>query len=171
MRYLSIGLPLTLAVSFTAPAASRAQEPTASPTATCADATPGSYDSCALFLDGRRLKQGVQGAVVATPGFWKPLPLTAAVGGDSALFYARRFERNALRGDATSVATGLLMVGGLFVTRPCRFNSTCGSRFLTGGSMMLSGSLLGIVSLTLQRHAESDAARAIWFNNSRYSRP
>jgi hypothetical protein len=63
------------------------------------------------------------------------------------------------------------MVGGLFVTRPCRFNSTCGSRFLTDGSMMLSGSLLGIVSSTLQRHAESDAARAIWFNNSRYSRP
>jgi hypothetical protein len=171
MRYLSLGFPLTLAVGLTTPAASRAQEPTAPPTVTCADATPGSYDSCALFLDGQRLKQGVHGAVVATPGFWKPLPLTAAVGGDSARFYARRFERNAFRGDATSIASGLLMVGGLFVTRPCRFNSTCGSRFVTGGSMILSGSLLGLVSLSLHHHAESDAARAVWFNNSRYSRP
>jgi hypothetical protein len=63
------------------------------------------------------------------------------------------------------------MVGGLFVTRPCRFNSTCGSRFVVGGSMILSGSLLGLVSSSLLHHAESDAARAIWFNNSRYSHP
>jgi len=171
MKCLSIGLPIALAVALIAPVASRAQEPTASPSATCADPKPGAYDSCALFLDGRRLKQGVQGAVVATPGFWKPLPLTAAVGGDSALFYARRFERNAIRGDATRAATGLLIVGGLLLTRPCRFNPTCGSRFLTGGSMMISGSLLGLVSSSLQHHAESDAARALWFNNSRYSRP
>jgi hypothetical protein len=171
MRYLSIGLPLTLAVGLITPSISRAQELTALPTATCADTTAGSYDSCALFLDGRRLKQGVQGAVVATPGFWRPLPLTAAVGGDSALFYARRFERYAFRADATRLATGLLMVGGLFVTRPCRFNSTCGSRFVTGGSMILSGSVLALVSSTLQHHAESDAARAVWFHNSRYGRP
>ncbi len=113
----------------------------------------------------------MQGAVVATPGFWRPLPLAAAVGGDSALFYARRFERKSFRGDATRAATGLLMAGGLLVTRPCRFNSTCGSRFVIGGSMILSGSLLGIVSTSLQHHAESDAERAIWFNNSRYSHP
>ena len=167
MRYLTIGLQLTLAAGLASPALSRAQEPAALPSATCADAKPGSYDNCALFLDGRQLKQGVQGAIVATPGFWKPLPLTAAVGGDSARFYARRFERNAFRGDAARLATGLLMAGGLFVTRPCRFNSTCGSRFVTGGSMILSGSLLGLVSLSFQHHAESHAARAVWFNNSR----
>ena len=98
MRHLSIGLPLTLAVGFAAPAPSRAQEPTAAPTATCAEARPAAYDGCALFLEGRLLKRGALGTVIAKPGFWRPLPLIAEVGGDSAVRYARGFERNAFRG-------------------------------------------------------------------------
>jgi hypothetical protein len=172
MRCLSIGLPLTLAVALVAPATSRAQEPTASPTATCADASPAAYDGCALFLEGRLLKRGARGTVVATPGFWRPLPLIAEVGGDSAVGYARSFERNAFRGNVTGGAGGLLMLGGLFLARPAR--SRGGNeftRFETGAGMMLSGIVLGFVSSSFNRHAASDAARALWWNNSRYSRP
>ena len=172
MRYLSIGLPLTLAVALVAPASSRAQEPTASPSATCAEASPAAYGGCALFLEGRLLKRGALGTVVAKPGFWRPLPLVAEVGGDSAVRYARSFERNAFRGDVTGGAGGLLMLGGLFLTRPPRSHGGNEfARFETGAGMMLSGIVLGFVSSSFNRHAASDAARALWWNNSRYSRP
>jgi hypothetical protein len=172
MRYLSIGLPLTLAVGLAAPAVSRAQEPTAARTATCAEAGAAAYDGCALFLEGRLLKRGALGTVVATPGFWRPLPLIAEVGGDSAVRYARSFERNALRGKVTGVAGGLLVVSGLFLTRPARSHgSNDFARLETGAGLTLSGLVLGFVSSSSNRHAASDAARALWWNNSRYSRP
>ena len=120
MRYLSIGLPLTLAVALAAPATSRAQEPTASPAATCDEVSSAAYGGCALFLEGRLLKRGALGTVVAKPGFWRPLPLVAEVGGDSAVHYARSFERNAFRGNVTGAAGGLLVAGGLFLARPSR---------------------------------------------------
>src|SRR5262249_35803113 len=129
-------------------------------------------ESCALFLAGRRLKQGSQGAVVATSGFWRPLPLTANVGGDSAVYYARRFERNDFRAGMVSASTGVLVLSGLLLTRPCRFHSDCGSgRFVTGGSMIISGTILGMFSKALHHDAERDATRALWWNNARYSRP
>src|SRR5262249_50562120 len=109
---------------------------------------------------------------VARPGFWKPLPLTAAVGGDSARFYARRFERTTVRADMATVGTGLLVVGGLFLTRPCRFAANCSvARLETSGGMKISGVVFGMVSKALHQNAESDAARALWWNNSRFSRP
>jgi hypothetical protein len=64
------------------------------------------------------------------------------------------------------------MLGGLFLARPAR--SRGGNeftRFETGAGMMLSGIVLGFVSSSFNRHAASDAARALWWNNSRYSRP
>ena len=123
MRYLSIGLFLTLA-----------------------------YDGCALFLEGRLLKRGALGTVVATPGFWRPLPLIAEVGGDSAIRYARSFERNAFRGKVTGAAGGLLVVGGLFLTRPAR--SQGGNDFArleTGAGMTLSGLVLVVQSPRRER--------------------
>jgi len=172
MRYLSIGLPLALAVGFAAPAASRAQEPTATPTANCAEAGPAAYAGCALFLEGHLLRRGALGTVVAKPGFWRPLPLIGEVAGDSAVRYARSFERNASRGDVTGAASGLLMLGGLILARPTRSHGGNEfARFETSAGMMLSGIALGFVSSSLNRRASSDAARAVWWNNSRYSHP
>ncbi len=172
MRYLSIGIPFALSVGVAAPAASRAQEATASRTATCGEAGAAAYDGCALFLEGHQLKRGALGTVVASPGFWKPLPLLAEVGGDSAVRYARSFERNAFRSKVTGTAAGLLMLGGLFVARPTRSHGANDfARFETGAGLTLSGLALGFVSSSFNRHAASDAARALWWNNSRYTRP
>jgi hypothetical protein len=172
MRHLSIGLPLTLAVALAAPTPSRAQDPTAAPTATCAEPIPGAYDGCALFLEGRLLKRGALGTVVAKPGFWRPLPLIAEVEGDSAVHYARSFESNAFRGKVAGAAGGLLMAGGLFLARPARSHGDNQfARFETGAGMALSGMVLGFVSSSFNRHAAGDAARALWWNNSRYSHP
>lgn len=172
MRYLSIGIPFALAVGLTAPAVSRAQEPTTSRTATCGEAGAAAYDGCALFLEGHQLKRGALGTVVASPGFWKPLPLLAEVGGDSAVRYARSFEYDAFRGNVTGTAGGLLVAGGLFLARPSRSHG--GNEFArleTSAGMILSGLVLGFVSSSFNRRAASDAARALWWNNSRYTRP
>jgi hypothetical protein len=90
----------------------------------------------------------------------------------SGVRYARSFERNALRGKVTGVAGGLLVVSGLFLTRPARSHgSNDFARLETGAGLTLSGLVLGFVSSSFNRHAASDAARALWWNNSRYSRP
>jgi len=125
-----------------------------------------------LFLEGRGLKRGALGTRVAKPGFWRPPPLIAEVGGDSALRYARSFERNSSRGKVTGAAGGLLMLGGLFLARPARSRGRDDfARFETAAGMTVSGMVLGLVSSSFNRHASSDAARALWWNNSRYSHP
>ena len=64
------------------------------------------------------------------------------------------------------------MLGGLFAARPARSHGANDfARFETGAGMTLSGLALGLVSSSFNRHAAGDAARALWWNNSRYNRP
>src|SRR5262252_1561417 len=175
MRHLTLRLGLAVAATPFLSSVARAQEASPAPssftTRTCTESGTGSYDACALFLEGRQLKRGSLGTVVATPGYWRPLPLVAEVGGDSAIWYARRFEHNAFRGKNIGTAGALLAFGGLFFIRPSHGRPPDLARFEAGAGMMLSGMVLGFVSSSFDRHAASDAARAIWWNNSRYTHP
>ncbi|HEX4936394.1 MAG TPA: hypothetical protein VFV33_24600, partial [Gemmatimonadaceae bacterium] len=63
----------------------------------CAAGPGASYTRCALWIDGPRVRQGAEGVVIGKPGFFRPLRLTRLVQGDSALHYARGFERNTAR--------------------------------------------------------------------------
>ena len=136
-----------------------------------ANASRASYTSCALYLDGLRVKRGTAGTDVGTIRW--PRDLAKAVRGDSALSYARTFARNGARGNGIALASGLLWAAGYFIARPCfSIASTCtNGRSTVGVSLTVDGLIGSLVALPYQRRARRAAAQAIWWHNAAFAQP
>lgn len=156
-----------------------AQGAGAGPATECAAGGGAAYQRCALWLDGRRVRRGVEGAIVGEPRFFSPLRLTRLVEGDSAIAQARRFERNT----AVSGLFGLLSAlafAGAWITidaYECRPDPTFGictttdDAYGTGAIALLAGGLAtSIVSAVAQHRARRAANRAIFWHNANFVR-
>ena len=143
----------------------------------CADTTPsaGLYRRCALWDDGTRIRRGEEGVVVAAPRFLAPIAMTRAVRGDSAMAYARLYERRAKQGGALVIVGAALMGAGIAVLA----NRECQPTFIgcdyrdngdwVAGSLYVPGLVLSVAGgITISR-ARRAKGRAIWWNNARFA--
>lgn len=149
------------------------------PAGECAAAAGASYVRCALWIDGQRVRRGGEGVVVGRPGFFRPLRLTRLVQGDSALHYARGFERNTARAGGFGLLSLGFVVGAYVVAAshdcdPDPVFPVCSNsddEYVAGAVALLAGGLVsGIVSAVFQNHARRDASRSVFWNNSVYAR-
>lgn len=149
------------------------------PATSCAEGVGAPYRRCALWLDGRRVRRGAEGAVVAEPGFFMSPRLTGIVEGDSAMAQARAFERNSNRSIVFGVLSGLMFVGAWSVAEAfdCRPDPTFGfctttddNYGLAAAGLLVGGIVSGIASTVLQQRANRAAARAIFWHNSNFAR-
>jgi hypothetical protein len=129
-----------------------------------------------LWVDGGKVRRGEEGAVVGRPGFFRPMALTRVVAGDSAMSYAVLFEHRARQSNVFGIAGGALTAAGLIVLarRPCQPTFFgCDHRDngdWVGGSLIVPGVLLGIVSGAIQVRAQRARAKAVWWNNKHFAR-
>ena len=145
----------------------------------CAAGPGASYTRCALWIDGPRVRQGAEGVVIGKPGFFRPMRLTRLVQGDSALHYARGFERNTARAGGfafLSLAFGVAayVVVDSYECNRDAFLGVCTNsddETTLGAVALLAGSLVtGIVSAVFQNNARKDGSRSVFWNNSIYAR-
>lgn len=140
----------------------------------CRDsAAAGLYRRCALWMEGNTVKRGEGGQVVGRWGFFIPTPLTRLVAGDSAMYYARRFERRSKQ------SVGLLVLGAAVMVFSVS-KADCGGTYdgcqydygfsSPGFNTLLAGAVLSGIGAHLQVRAMRAGARAVWWNNERFAR-
>lgn len=157
-----------------------AQASPAPPRPTCSDsgvAGGGDYARCALWFDGRTVRQGVDGPVVAQPGLWSTLHLSRVVTGDSARAYALAYEHDMHAARTLSlIGTAFLVAGGVAIG-----SYDCGTRaplggcsngddvpYLTADAFLIGSAVLLAIETRLVRSATRAAAQAIWWSNARF---
>ena len=142
-------------------------------------ASGASYMRCALWIDGQRVRRGGEGVVAGRPGFFRPLRLTPLVQGDSAVHYARGFERNTARAGGFALLSAALVLGASIAGGywDCDGDITLGTcsnndDWMNGttAGLLLGGLVSGIVSSVFQHHARRDASRAVFWHNSNFAR-
>lgn len=145
----------------------------------CADtADAAAYARCALWVDGRSVRRGLGGDVVARPGFFRPARLTRLVAGDSARVQAARYEVNSARATLLSTASGLLVLASLLVAdsyncAPWEFQycrNVDDSQALTASALIIGGVVTGLASVPFAIRATRAMGRAIWWHNARFAR-
>jgi hypothetical protein len=168
-----------MAIASLAAALSGAAAQETGPATECAAGGGAAYQRCALWMDGRRVRRGVDGAVVAEPGFFSPLRLTRVVQGDSAVAQAARFERNTTAAGVFGVLSAASLAGALILAdryecRPDPFLGACTTSddAFTAGvlAFAVGGVVTGIISGILQHRAGRAASRAIFWHNSNFAR-
>ena len=142
----------------------------------CRDsASAGLYHRCALTMldNGTRFVRGSDGVVVANRGLFSRVHLARIVSGDSAKFYATRFEKNnRAAGLFKGLGVGLMAFSVLRAECSSRNNGCAydwginspALKFLVGGM----GS--AIVGRLIEISAARQGAKAVWWNNERFSR-
>jgi hypothetical protein len=169
---------IAAALLLMAPGAIRAQE-NPQPAAECAAGAGAAYRRCALWMDGRRVRRGAEGAIIAERGFFSPLRLTRVVEGDSAQLYARAFERDTRRAGAYGLLSAVLMVGGVLVldAYDCDRDPTLGvctnaddNYNLGAAALFLGGVVVGGVSGWYEQRAGRNASRAVFWHNANFAR-
>ena len=137
----------------------------------CRDiATTGLYRRCALWIDGQRVRRGEEGVVVGRPGFFKPAAMTKLVVGDSAQRYAELFERRSRQSNAFLVGTAVFVTSTYVYIANRQCSPDCGNENLIAGAFTVGSMGLLISGVSLQVRAQRAAARAVWWNNERFSR-
>jgi hypothetical protein len=175
MMYMRLSIALLLLAT---PIAAAAAQDAATQAAECS-ASGASYVRCGLWLDGLRVRRGGEGVVVAKPGFFRPLRLTQIVQGDSALQYARGFERNTARAGGFALLSAALMIGAVVVAESwdCDRDTVIGvctnnddGTNVAAVSLLAGGLVSGIVSGVFQQHARRDASRSVFWHNASFAR-
>ena len=168
------GMVLLIAVSAAISSAAGAQD-TRSDIVACRDtATTGLYRRCALWLDGNSVRRGEEGLVVARPGFFTPIRLSRVVAGDSALWYAHRFEHRS-RQAAFFGVIGALALAGTLSSSNCVSGGAfgCGAWDTHRGTalgLLVGGTVFSIAGVHFQVQARRAGAKAVWWNNERFAR-
>lgn len=135
----------------------------------------GTYELCALRNDGLVVRQGATGLVVARPGAFRGFALTPLVAGDSALAYARIFERQELRAREFRLAAGAIMLGSGFVLLSRHGVEQHGGfradkRIPIALSLQAVGLALTFPASIYSRRATQSLSTSLWWNNSRFAR-
>ena len=131
------------------------------------DHAPGSYVQCALWIDGDYLRQGDHGERLAMADRFTPLPLRRFVAGDSAIEYARRYERDASR-DGRLQFVGAAMMLAASVTGLAQRHQT-GPVARASRVVLLTGMTIHLAGIPFRRRAEEEGQRAVWWNNAALS--
>ena len=175
MMYMRLSTSLLLLAT---PIAAAAAQDAATQAAECS-ASGASYVRCGLWLDGLRVRRGGEGVVVAKPGFFRPLRLTQVVQGDSAVHYARGFERNTARAGGFGLLSAAFVVAGFIVadSYDCdrdEFIGVCTNSddgtTVAGIGLLVGGLVSGIISGVFQQHARRDASRSVFWHNASFAR-
>jgi hypothetical protein len=161
------------AISSAAPA-----QDTRSDLVACRDsATAGLYRRCALWIEGRNGRRGEEGTIVGRPGFFRPVAMTRIVAGDSAQMYAMQFERRMKQATTLQFIGGALLATavGILDSRDCQQNIIGGCDYRdnldwVAGSLAVGGIVIAIPRMILQVKAQRAGAKAVWWNNERFSR-
>ena len=166
---------LLVVASATISAVAAAQD-TRSDAAACLDtsaALVGMYQRCALWMEGNKVHRGEEGTIVARQRIILPPRLSRFVVGDSAIRYANLFERRSKQ------STALYVLSGVFVALSA-FNAQCGGDYngcaydygfdSPGFSLLITGGVLSVLGAGFHVSAQKAGARAVWWNNARYSR-
>jgi hypothetical protein len=160
------------------PAATDAQDPP-QPATECAAGVAAPYLRCALWIDGSRVRRGAEGVVIAQPGFFRPLRFARHVQGDSAVHYARSFERNAGRAGGFAALSAAFLVAAYIVADnyDCEPQSVFGlctnsddDEALTVGLLAGGALVSAIISGVFQRRATHAAGRSILWHNANFAR-
>ena len=154
---------------------------------TCAEVARGqaprtdslcTYRTCALRFEESRLVRGATGETLARPGFVRPLRLMPHVVGDSALFYAAKHDRAATRAAWLSNGGAVAVLAGLAIAvirdqgcKPFDFGSCRDGDALhvSAAGLVIGGSVATFISIPFARQAWRQQARAVWWNNARFS--
>jgi hypothetical protein len=135
------------------------------------------YDRCALWLDGTRLRRGTRGGLVARNGLFTPRPLLRYVTGDSAVYYAMRYEHAVKRSAILAGIGAFALVAGTIVTiareSDCPafpFRACVGANDVTAMSLVLGGEIALLVSLPFTKRARQSHARALLWHNHQFAR-
>jgi hypothetical protein len=159
------------------PAQGAAAANTAEPTDTTC-----TYERCALWLDGARLVRGARAELVAKPGWFRSPPLARFVSGDSAGWYAARYERASGRANALSNVGTLAMLGAIGIaylrdrgcdSGPYPWVSSCrdGDALHVTTAVMFTGGMVALYgSIPFSRRAGRHRARALWWHNAQFAR-
>lgn len=140
--------------------------------------TACTYRTCALRFEGGRLVRGLSGETVSRPGFIAPVRLVPHVAGDSALLYATKHDRAATRASWLSNGGSLALVAGLAIAvvrdrgcQPLDFGSCRDGDALhiTAAGLAIGGTVATFASIPFARQAWRLQARAVWWNNARFS--
>ncbi len=150
------------------------------PATKCAEGVASPYLRCALWLDGRRVRRGDEGAIVGeASGFFQRLPLPRLVQGDSAQWYARRYSTQVRRARAFGITGIVLTVANTiyFSSWDCNRNPPIGycengdDKALTITAGLLLGSFAGYLGEAISlAHATRSASRAVWWHNANFAR-
>lgn len=158
-----------------APRSASGQAPDMRPdTEACRDSVvTGMYRRCALMFEGNKVRRGSDGVVVAGQGLFGPPHLTRIVVGDSAMAYARLFERRSNQSMALLFLGGVVI--GLSATQADCSGQYSGCAYDWGfGSpafaMLLGGGILTGIGAHFQIRATRAGAKAVWWHNERFAR-
>jgi hypothetical protein len=168
---------LLIAASATIVSALEAQDTRSDATACTDSVVTGLYRRCALWIEGAKVRRGESGAVVGRPGFFRPIRMTQLVAGDSAMSYARTFERRSRQSSTLLFVGGMMMAGAYMVldSRQCTSTivGTCDhrdNRDWIAGSLAIGGLAISIPGMFLEVKARKAGAQAVWWNNERFAR-
>jgi hypothetical protein len=150
-----------------------AQDTRADSEACRTEAAVGAYHRCALWFEGNKVRRGSEGTVVAGQGLFGPPHLTQLVAGDSAMRYARLFERRSKQSMALVVIGAAVMV--LSATQAdcsgkysgCEYDWSFGSPAF---GILLGGAALTGIGAGFQVRATRAGAKAVWWHNERFAR-
>jgi hypothetical protein len=125
-----------------------------------------SYDACALRQDRSAIRRGLAGEKVANIGVFSATDLSAIVRGDSAIAFARVFNREFNHGNRM-VWGGLVLTEGALITVIARMHDD--QHFAAPESALVGVAVGGFVisqlgSRSLKR-ARTAASKAIWWHN------
>jgi hypothetical protein len=163
-------VPLVLSVqgaeAQTAAGVSRADSSCAS-----TESLPARYVGCALWIDEMGgIRRGQAGLVIARPGPIRPIRLEEIVSGDSARWYARRYQRSMQASKGLHLTGLALSVGSLVYALiehnklqfPLSRDASNSSKAATAG--FLSGIVIAS-GFSYPRRAREAKAKAIWWHN------
>jgi hypothetical protein len=126
-----------------------------------------SYVDCALWFDRGHLRRGAQGDVVGRDGL-VPVPLRSMVTGDSAQFYAFRYEQDRwialpfVSGGMIALATSLVLERRRCKTVGC---SNAGS-YHAAKIWFITGMSLDFISVPFTSASRRAGNRATWWHNA-----
>jgi hypothetical protein len=146
------------------PAVAVAQDSTA---AACSRTSPV-YERCSLTLSETHLFRGEPAEVVYYLGEFRPAPLTRFVIGDSALKYARRYEREKLADLWLHFGGGVMLVAGSFMLLSNQCDglfARCQGMTWRRGGLMLTGGAVYRLSLVFRGRSAWDATKAVAWHN------
>jgi hypothetical protein len=140
---------------------------------TCRDnyMEPGSYEQCNISFSKRQIEQGDDHRLVAVWRPLRPMHLSRFVAGDSATYYARKFDNHEWWYNAFTYAGFGLLISGAVASKGCVFREC---KHDSNGTLARTGTYVGaglvLVSIPIRLTGRRAAYKAVDFWNASLKR-